>query len=189
MNVLKTSKEITKISLALLVIMIFANCYKHVSVDEQKFNEILGELNQILDKKEAVAKELSSKRNLLTAETLNEFPSNRETFGKAATEKIALYNKIADLDKEQIEKLDRMSRLTLDSGLRSRVEVQRQIHEASIEDTNMSIEKLQSFLDKQILTNDQLREKILPLEQKQVLIREKRDELELRRRALEKEDK
>ncbi len=182
-----------KISLLILVIVIWMGACRHevsntnVS-DESRFKVLLRDIDQILDQKETLLKDILRLPIIFNKEYVNGFPENRSFLKQLAEKQIDLFNKMNELDNAQIEKLEQISRLRIEKDLLRIANLQKQIQEKRIEDVNLGIEKCQLTFDEKIQTSQELEERVLQISQKQALIRKEEEELERQRKALQESE-
>ncbi|MCY7345135.1 MAG: hypothetical protein LH614_02860 [Pyrinomonadaceae bacterium] len=172
-----------KKSLMILLLLFTFICCNN-NPDKKKAQSLYDEINNLLDQKEQITKEISKQPIIFSEENLKNFPSSHSELELIANDQIRRFNEINKLDAIQVDKLKQVETLPLQRNFLEETKLLRKLQEKRIENTQFGIEKFQLLLDKNISTRSALEEKIAQIKQKQSKIDLEIDQLENQRQTL-----
>lgn len=175
------------ISILIFLLALLAACSDESADD--KIRGVLSEVQRLQDEEENFIKEFVSRENIWLGEQLDRFPANRNEIEPVAKQQIETLTRIIELEQRQIEELRKIPAATQDENYRTLIDLQTKLFEKRLEGNKLAINRfelvsdanittrgiLDQHLTKMKISQDQIDNEIIVLEQKMVEHRKRID--------------
>jgi hypothetical protein len=174
--------------LAMVIFCAFTVCCRPASnvgsrpPNEQDVKNIFQQISDLQDEEESIASEMLGRPRIFAEENVRDFPGNRPLLENTAKQQILSLQRIIELEKLQVERLDEILALPVDERFRRSTTLLAQQFKKGLESKQLDIQSYNLVLDPAITTSQMLQER------NQTIV-DRRNKIDAEKSALEKQRK